>query len=61
MNGAIAVVQAVKPRDPLEAMLASQMAAVHAATMTFSRRLRRVETIPQQESALNGLNKLART
>jgi hypothetical protein len=37
------------------------MAAIHNATMTAARRLNRVETIPQQDSASNMLNKLART
>jgi hypothetical protein len=31
-------------------MLATQMAAVHMATMTFARRLAHVENIPQQDS-----------
>ena len=43
------------------ALLAAQMAAVHAATMTFALRLGRVETIPQQDSAERAFNKLART
>jgi hypothetical protein len=35
----------VSPRDRVEAMLAAQMAVVHLATMTFSRRLACTETI----------------
>ena len=42
-------------------MLASQMAAVHMATMTFARRLNHIENIPQQDSAERAFNKLART
>jgi hypothetical protein len=42
-------------------MLAAQMAAVHNATMTFARRLAHVDIIPQQDSAQNAFNKLART
>jgi hypothetical protein len=42
-------------------MLATQMAAVHIATMTLACRLARVETIEQQDSAGGALNKLART
>jgi hypothetical protein len=42
-------------------MLAAQMVAVHAATMTFGRRLALVETIAQQDSAERAFNKLART
>jgi hypothetical protein len=61
INFMLAVVKGVEPRDQIEAMLAAQMAAVHNATMTFARRLAHVETIPQQDSASNALNKLART
>ena len=42
-------------------MLATQMAAVHLATITFARRLAHVENIPQQDSAERAFNKLART
>jgi hypothetical protein len=47
--------------DRVEAMLAAQMALVHLTTMTFIRRLAHVETIQQQDSAQNALNKLMRT
>lgn len=57
----VSVVQCVEPRDQLEAMLAAQMAAVHMATMTFSRRLACVDNIAQQDSAERAFNKLART
>ena len=42
-------------------MLAAQMAAIHTAFMTFTRKLAHVETIQQQDSAERALNKLART
>ena len=42
-------------------MLAAQMAAVHMATMTVARRLNHVDNLPQQDSASNAFNKLART
>jgi hypothetical protein len=61
LNFMLSVVQGVKPKDQLEAMLAAQMAAIHMATMTFARRLAHVETIQQQDSAERALNKLART
>ena len=54
-------IKGLKPRDEAEAMLATQMAAVHLATMTFARRLNHVENIPQQDSAERAFNKLART
>jgi hypothetical protein len=61
INFALAMVTGIEPRDQLEAMLAAQMAAVHLATMAFARRLACVENIPQQDSAQNAFNKLART
>lgn len=61
LNFMLAVVKGVEPRDQLEAMLAAQMAAVHMATMTFSRRLNHVENIRQQDSAVCAFTKLART
>jgi hypothetical protein len=60
-NFTLAVVKGIEPRDQVEAMLASQMAAVHNATMTFARRLAHVDNIPQLDSAQNAFNKLART
>jgi hypothetical protein len=60
-NFLLSVVKGIEPRDQIEAMLASQMAAVHVASMTFARRLARVDNIPQQDSAQNAFNKLART
>jgi len=60
-NFVMAAVRSVAPRDGLEAMLAAQMGAIHAATMMMARRLNRVDTIPQQDSAERALNKLART
>ena len=61
VNFALALIAGVKPKDELETMLAAQMAAVHMATMTFSRRLAHVETIQQLDSNERALNKLART
>ena len=61
VNFMLAVIAGIEPRDETEAMLAAQMAAIHNATMTAARRLAHVETLPQQDSASNMLNKLART
>ena len=61
LNFMLAVVKGIEPKDQVEAMLAAQMAAVHNATMTFARRLARVDNIPQQDSAERAFNKLART
>jgi hypothetical protein len=57
----LAMMRGIGPRDPVEALLAAQMAATHNAVMTFARRLAHVETIPQQDSAERALSKLQRT
>jgi hypothetical protein len=57
----IAGIAAMRPRDEAEAMLIAQMIATHELAMTFARRLKRIENIPQQDSAVNGLTKLTRT
>jgi hypothetical protein len=61
LNFDLAVVKSVKPRDHLEAMLATQMAAIHDATMTAARRLTHAEYLPQHDSYQRALNQLART
>lgn len=60
-NFMLSVVKGIEPKDEIEAMLASQMAAVQMATMTFARRLAHVDNIAQQDSALRGFTKLTRT
>jgi hypothetical protein len=57
----LSIIKGIGPKDQVETMLATQMAAIHLATMTFARRLGHVETIPQQDSAERALNKFART
>lgn len=54
-------VDAMQPEDAAEALLLTQMAATHQATMMLARRLNHVENIPQQDAAEKALNKLART
>ena len=61
LNAMIAFVRGVGPRDSLEATLATQMAATHALTMNFARRLNNAKNVEQQDSAERALNKLART
>lgn len=61
LNAMVSVVGGIAPRDPTEALLACQMAAIHKATMNAARRLNRSNTIEQQDSASNMLNKLARS
>jgi len=60
-NFALGFVDSMKPKDAAEALLMTQMAAVHQATMMMARRLNHVENIPQQDSAERALNKLGRT
>lgn len=54
-------VDAMQPKDAAEALLLTQMAATHEATMMLARRLNHVENIPQQDAAERALNKLARS
>jgi hypothetical protein len=57
----LAVVKSVQPKNELESLLATQMAAVHVATMAMVCRLASSTNIKQQDSAERSLNKLART
>ena len=61
LNFMLVMVEGVKPKDQVEAMLAAQMAAVHNATMTYARRLNVADTIMQSDAAERTFNKLART
>lgn len=61
LNFLLAVVKGIGPKDQVEAMLATQMAAVQLATMTFAQRLMKAQSIPEQDIAERAFNKLART
>ena len=61
LNFAVAVINGIEPRDQLEAMLAAQMAAVHAAAMKLAQQLALSDTIVLQDSAERAFNKLTRT
>jgi hypothetical protein len=61
INETFALVTGVGPRDPIEAMLALQMAAVHNATLVVGRRLRSSNNVVEQDSCSSAFNKLART
>jgi hypothetical protein len=61
VNSTLAVIAGIKPKDELEAMLVTQMAAVHLATITQVRRFANAETIAQFDCNERALNKLART
>lgn len=60
-NHALAFVDGIDPQDPLEAMLATQMASVHIAAMRHSSRLASSETFGSLEMNERILNKLNRT
>ena len=57
----LAFIKDSKPRDEIEAMLLTQMAATHVAAMRFASRLSYVESLQEQDSAERTYNKLART
>jgi len=61
LNDVLSLVRGLAPRDPTEALLVTQMVAIHAATMVASRRLTQAQTVEQTESASSALAKLART
>jgi hypothetical protein len=61
INGALAAMHGIAPRDELEGMLAAQMVAVHSAAMRCLRQLKVSEVVPQQDSNGNLAVKLMRT
>jgi hypothetical protein len=61
VNAALAVIDGIRPRNEVEAMLASQMAVTHALAMEVLGRAKRVKDIEQFDSAANAANKLLRT
>ncbi len=61
VNGALAAMHGIAPRDEIEGMLAAQMVAVHSAAMRSLRQLKGSDTIAQQDSNGNLAVKLLRT
>jgi hypothetical protein len=57
----LSVIRDIAPRDPVERMLAVQMAATHVATIRSARWLANTENIPQVQAHYTGFSKLART
>jgi hypothetical protein len=57
----ISMVESIKPRDAVEAMLVAQMVSVHVMTMRCAYRLANAEDIARQDSAGRALGRLART
>jgi hypothetical protein len=58
---AVAIVAEIAPQDAIESMLATQMAAIHIATMRHSRLMAGAGTIERLELQERVFNKLART
>lgn len=54
-------IQSRAPRDEIEAMVLTQMAATHVAAMRYANRLAHAESLQEQDSAERALNKLMRT
>ena len=61
LNFLLAVIKGIAPRDQVETMLATQMAAVHMLTMSCVRGFLNAETVLQQDFPERALNKLSRT
>jgi hypothetical protein len=61
VNGALAAMHGIAPRDEIEGMLAAQMVAVHSAAMRSLRLLKGSEVVPQQDANGNLAVKLLRT
>jgi len=57
----LSIIRDLAPRDPVERMLAVQMAATHVATIRSARWLGAIERIDQAQLHYTGYNKLART
>jgi len=57
----LAMMQSIKPRDCVEAMLVAQMVSVHVMTMRCAHHLAGAQDTAQQDSAGRTLGRLART
>jgi hypothetical protein len=61
LNAALAVIDGIQPENEVEAMLAVQMAATHAMTMSMMAWSQNASMLPQMEAAGNLAVKLSRT
>jgi hypothetical protein len=57
----IAMIESIKPRDAVEAMLVAQMVSVHVMAMRCAHHLASADDIARQDSASRALTRLART
>jgi hypothetical protein len=60
-NALVKGIAGIHPRDHVEAMLATQMATIHVATMDQARRLMHCTSVEARDMAERALNRLART
>ena len=57
----ISMVEGIKPRDSIEAMLVAQMVSVHVLAMRCAYHLASADDVARQDSAARALGRLART
>ena len=57
----MSMVESIKPRDSVEAMLVTQMVSVHVMAMRCAHQLANEQDIARQESTVRALSRLART
>src|SRR5882724_12719382 len=57
----LSMVESIKPRDSVEAMLVAQMVSVHVMAMRCAHQLANEQDIARQESAVRALSRLTRT
>ena len=57
----ISMVESIKPRDAIEAMLVAQMVSVHVMAMRCAHHLANSDDLAQHDSAARALGRLART
>src|SRR5262245_38409431 len=57
----ISMVQSIRPRDSVEAMLVAQMVSVHVMAMRCAHHLANADDLAQHDSAARALGRLART
>ena len=61
MNFMLSIINGIAPRDPTEALLASQMGAIHCAFMECARRMKAATTTDRVDAELYAINRLSRT
>jgi hypothetical protein len=61
LNQTLALIRGIGPQDPVEGMLAVQMAAIHTATLSYARRTAIADTFMESGFAEKAFNRLSRT